>query len=235
MTAAVYIDGLNLYYGVAKPLDCKWVDLQKFLEAHFPNDDIRRIYFFEAMVSGPHRAHQAAYMAALETLPKVQVVLGEMKNKKRRCGVASCTYSGDRTWPGHEEKHTDVSIAITMVDDTHRAAYEKLILVTADTDLKPAVAMARSVRPQQKITLCIPGLEKGRIWGSKEVGVLAGKATRLDAELFVKSQFLPNFVDPNGTTHSRPALWRTAPTTAVSDWRAKHPGQWLQALPAWCS
>ncbi len=147
MTAAVYIDGFNFYYGLARPLNCRWANIEALFQAQFPNDDIRQIYFFEAMIEGPHRIHQDKYIQAVESLSSVQVVLGEMKAKNRLCKVNSCAYSGDRFWTEHEEKHTDVSIAITMVDDAHKAGYDKLILVTADTDLVPAVRMAKTIRP----------------------------------------------------------------------------------------
>lgn len=234
MTAAVYVDGFNLYYGVAKALNCRWVDLQTLFEAQFPNDDIRQIYFFEAIISGPHRVHQEAYVRAIDSLDKVQVVLGQMKDKPRTCKVDSCTFGGERMWMDHEEKHTDVSIAITMVDDAHRGGYDKLILVTGDTDLVPAVRMAKIIRPQLQITLCIPAMHKSRIFGARPIADLCDRTTRVDAELFVKSQFPRTFTDILGRRHSIPAHWRIAPKDAVRDWKRDHATDYLPNLPAWC-
>ena len=166
-------------------------------------------------------------------MPKLRVVLGEMKKKERKCYVPACTYAGLRTYPYHEEKHTDVSIAITMIEDTHRASYDKMILVTADTDLLPAVRLAKHIRPQQEIVLCMPALDKKRIFGAKPMAVIADSFTRADAELFVKCQFDENVTDANGVTHTRPAAWREAPATAVQTWRKANSDRWLPNLPNW--
>lgn len=233
VTAAVYIDGLNLYYGLAKELGCKWVDLQSYFEQHFPHDSIERIYFCEAKVVGPKVLNQEAYISALQTLPKVEVILGTMKAKQGRCKVVGCGH-GIRTWQDYEEKYTDVSLGIQIVNDTHLACFEKLILVTADTDLMPAVRMAKEIRPQQQVVLCIPGLHQKRIWGAKPIADVADKATRANAELFVRCQFPAAVQDSHGRSICRPAAWREAPKSAVQDWIRSHSGVWLDPLPKWC-
>jgi uncharacterized LabA/DUF88 family protein len=230
---AVYVDGFNLYYGVAKPLDCKWVDLEAYFERHFQNDDVRAIKFYEAIVLGNQGARQKSYLKALESSPKIAVKLGTMKEKRRSCRVGECTHSGARSYLDYEEKHTDVSIAIDIVDDTHLAAYDKIVVVTADTDLLPAIQLAKERRPQQKIALCVPALDKKRIFGAKELAVASDSFTRINVELFLQCQFEEKFVDSQGVTHTRPKDWRKAPLTAAREWRQANRGRWINKLPNW--
>ena len=48
-----------------------------------------------------------------------------------------------------EEKETDVNIAIQLVSGALLDRYDKAILVSADTDLKPAVGMVRNIQSKQ--------------------------------------------------------------------------------------
>lgn len=233
VTACVYIDGFNFYYGLAKPLNCKWVDLRTYFQRLYRSDDIKQILFFQAKILGPHLTHQEAYLNALSDMG-VDVVLGEMKRKRRHCRVSQCHFSGDRTWPDAEEKFTDVSIGIQMVHDAHRAAFEKQILVTADTDLVPAIRLAKVVRPQTQISLCIPALHKARIWGAAPIGAQVDRATQANADLLVKCQWPAVFTSPAGTVHRRPGAWQEAPLTAATDWRHLNGNHHLPVLPKWC-
>lgn len=233
MRTAVYIDGFNLQYGVARPLDCRWVNLLEAFQRQFSADEIVRINYYEAMISGPQRPHQQAYVDALQSLPQVEVVLGEMKKKRRQCRVRDCSFPASRFWDEHEEKHTDVSIAISIVDDVHRARYEKIILVTADTDLVPALRLVKSVRPSQQVTLCIPALDKDRIYGSRPLAPFCDRVTRVDAEIYLQAQFADSFVDANGQSHAKPPAWRRAPLTAARDYKKNHAGRYLTTMPGW--
>ncbi len=46
-------------------------------------------------------------------------------------------------WKKHEEKETDVNISIFMVRDAIRKSFDKFILITNDTDIVPAIKMAK--------------------------------------------------------------------------------------------
>ncbi|MCH8275123.1 MAG: NYN domain-containing protein [Armatimonadetes bacterium] len=221
MTTAVYVDGFNLYCGLARPLDCKWVDFQQYFERHFPDDDIRVVYFFEALVEGPSQARQREYIRALQTRPKIQVALGKMKRKERRCRVTACRHAGDRRYLDYEEKYTDVKIALTMLDDTHRGLFEKLILVTADTDLVPAVQLAKQRRPHQRIVVRTPALHKRR-YAAHDLRVAADHVAVADAELLLKCQFPRKLLDESGHPILRPTAWRQAPLNAVRIWQKQH-------------
>jgi hypothetical protein len=88
----IYVDGFNLYYGALRGGPYKWLNLERYFELIRKNDDIRRIHYFTAIVEGPSRANQLAYLKALETLPRVDITLGKFKTKRIRCGVQACTF-----------------------------------------------------------------------------------------------------------------------------------------------
>lgn len=78
---------------------------------------------------GRHRAYVAALKHA-----GVDPIIGHFKEKHRRC--SSC----GATWIGHEEKETDVAIAVTLVADAFTDAYDRALIISADSDLGPAIA-----------------------------------------------------------------------------------------------
>jgi hypothetical protein len=61
--------------------------------------------------------------------PAATPVLDHFKNKDREC------HSCGAEWVAHEEKETDVSIGITILNDAYKGRYEKAYLVTRDSDL----------------------------------------------------------------------------------------------------
>ena len=65
-------------------------------------------------------------------------------------------------WDGYEEKETDINIAIQLIDMAYRKQYERIIILTADTDICPAIVMAKSIAPEINITLAIPPASAGR-------------------------------------------------------------------------
>ena len=48
----IYIDGFNFYYGAVRGTPYKWLDIEKCFLRLRMNDDIRRIWYFTALVDG---------------------------------------------------------------------------------------------------------------------------------------------------------------------------------------
>jgi len=88
-------------------------------------------------------------VAAL-TARGVSPVLGNFKRKDR-----SCRTCGAR-WIGHEEKETDVNIALWLLNEAVSDSYDVAILVTRDSDIAPAVRMVRSNFPKKEIIIAAP-------------------------------------------------------------------------------
>ncbi len=62
----VYVDGFNLYYGAVRGGPYKWLDLERYFKLLRKDDELRRICYFAALLDGPRRSSQAAYLRALE-------------------------------------------------------------------------------------------------------------------------------------------------------------------------
>ena len=72
------------------------------------------------------------------------------------CHVQRCSYRGNRIFKKKEEKRTDVNIAINMVNDACSDKCEKLVLVSGDSDLVPALKMIKSLVPAKKLIVYVP-------------------------------------------------------------------------------
>ena|ERR1700722_4906471 len=150
------IDGLNLYHAIsalARP-ELKWVDLRKlakvFLKTH--SEELSGVFYFSAYadhVSESSQKCQKAHIRALE-LTNVAPILGHFKEKARKC--PSCSHR----WIGHEEKETDVNIALFLLNLAYQNAFDRVLLISNDSDLAPAIRMVRNYFPQKRITTISP-------------------------------------------------------------------------------
>ncbi len=186
----VYIDGFNLYYGAVKGGPHKWLDFQRLFSMLRPDDDIQKIWYFTALIDGPRRAFQERYLEALETLSLVEVVLGRYKFRTARCTVRGCDFDGNREFKIPEEKRTDVNIAIQMVDDAHNQRADRMILVSGDSDLVPAVHRAKQSHPEVKVIVYVPSRDPQR-GAAVELRGAADKDKTLPLVLIPRAQF-PN-------------------------------------------
>lgn len=138
----VYVDGFNLYYRVIKNSPYRWLDLARYFRLLRNRDNLLAVKYFTALVKGPGQGRQLVYWEALATTPLVRRVDGAFKEKKQLCKVTACTSTGARRFKIYEEKRTDVNIAVEMLDDAHRGACKRIILVSGDSDLVPSVRLA---------------------------------------------------------------------------------------------
>jgi len=156
----VYIDGFNLYYGAIKGGPNRWLDLEKYFRKLRHDDEVKRIYYFTAVVSGSPRKDQAIYLRALATLPLVEIRLGRFKLKDVECRVRACTFAGQKLFKMPEEKQTDVAIGIQMVLDAVDDNCDRFVLVTGDSDLLPAVRAIKLRFPKKQLILYVPATRK---------------------------------------------------------------------------
>lgn len=154
---SVFVDGFNLYHALLRFNDnrVKWLDIAALSRRLiFPQtEQIVSIYYFSAIahwLPGPAARHHK-YLKALQS-SGVKTVLGHFKNKDRGCRACGTT------WIGHEEKETDVNIALYMLRGAYRDEYDKALLVSRDSDLVPAVSMVRAEFPNKEIMAVAPPL-----------------------------------------------------------------------------
>lgn len=56
----------------------------------------------------------------------------------------------------HEEKETDVNLALAMLDLAYKDRYDHAFLLSRDSDLAPAVRMVKQNFPHKKVTVFSP-------------------------------------------------------------------------------
>lgn len=206
MRMNVYIDGFNLYYGALRGGPNKWLNLQDYFTRLRQADSIEQIYYFSALVTGNSRAKQETYLKALATLPKVNVVLGRFKQKQVFCTVAPCTHSGHRIFQMPEEKHTDVNIAVQMLDDAYQGACEGMILVSGDSDLVPGVNRVKLRYPNIQVHVYVPTRNATR-GAAVELRSTADRNRNLPLDLLRVCQFSQQVPDGAGGMISKPGTW----------------------------
>ena len=202
----VYIDGFNLYYGSVKDTPYKWLNLERLFTMLRKDDDIQAIRYFTAMIVGPRQANQQTYLNALATLPRVEVILGLFKPQTKKCHHTGCTLPQPRLFTTYEEKRTDVNIGLHMLDDAYADLCDRLILVTGDSDLVPAIYMVKSRFPKKQVTVYVPARDLTR-GAATEIRGAADKDKTLPNEMIERSQFPANIPDGHGGMIQKPADW----------------------------
>ncbi|MET3107946.1 uncharacterized LabA/DUF88 family protein [Oxalobacteraceae bacterium GrIS 2.11] len=174
-TTAVYIDGYNLYYGRLRGTSLKWLDVmrlfQNLLTQRDQNESVERITIFTAHTLATFASHgqksaaaQATYHRALKILypDKLEIVYGKHSFDKNGALLPlydeSMPYDRNkrvRVWK-LEEKKTDVNLALGMYRDAVRGLYDRIILVSNDSDVEPALQLIRQDFPHIMIGVVMP-------------------------------------------------------------------------------
>lgn len=149
------VDGFNLYHALDdlhRP-ELKWLDLWALSNRLIrpQTEELNAVYYFSALAywrPDSMKRHKA-YMRGLEA-HRVTRVLGKFKDKDRRC--PKCGWH----WKGHEEKETDVNIAITLLRLAQKNGFDRCLLISRDSDLSPAVRTVRADFKTKEITIVAP-------------------------------------------------------------------------------
>jgi uncharacterized LabA/DUF88 family protein len=137
-------------------------------------------------------------LSALETVThSVDAVLGEFKETSVRCKVCHNEF---RRW---EEKRTDVAIALHLLADAYTDQYDTAYIVSADSDLVPAIRMIHQRFPSKRVRVWFP---PGR--HSNDIRKSADFARTIPDRLVMHCQ-LPDPVGlADGTLIRKPDKWR---------------------------
>jgi len=150
----VYIDGFNLYHAIdeLKAPHLKWLDLTALSRSLLRKDEnLGTVYYFSAFATWLPAAYarHRVYVAALKH-QGVEAVMGHFKSKPRSCSVCGAK------WTAHEEKETDVHIAVRLVADALRDEFDRAIVISADSDLAPSIRIAKQYKPSKEIMVVAP-------------------------------------------------------------------------------
>lgn len=150
------MDGFNLYYGLHDEARCRllWLDLVKLAQTLRPRSVVDHVHYFTAPVLGDAAAasRQSEYQSALKAVngDGISITQGRYQSKAREC--RSC----HATWQDREEKETDVNIAVNLVADAAERRMTTAMLISADSDLIPAVRVARRLNPALVVFAAFP-------------------------------------------------------------------------------
>ncbi len=206
----VLVDGHNLYHGIddlckkftsPQSHHLKWISLYDLAKQFMSpkTDEIEKVRYFTAYLNFKNQEEaieklkrHKKYSAVLKH-EGTEEVLGKFKKKDRYCPKCNTNHKTV------EEKQTDVNIAVHIIRLAYERKYDKLFLITGDTDIIPAIKAAKEVYPEGRIELLMP---PKRVSGELKEHADNSRAIKLR---HLKAALLPEEITlANGKTITRP-------------------------------
>jgi uncharacterized LabA/DUF88 family protein len=209
---AAYIDGFNLYYGMKSRFGRRymWLDVVEMIRQLRPSDDVGVVRYFTAIVRDEPlaAANQTTYLRALKARNGAHLDIHVGRFKQRtigRCKVCRQDYlcACPTTYVSYEEKETDVALGVAMVEDAARGIGEMTVLVSADSDLIPAIEATKRIDATRPIYLAMPPSRARGASRFQGIGIFGVSKPALRA-----AQMPDVVTDPaTGLSYVRPAKW----------------------------
>lgn len=211
----VLIDGFNYYHKLKeyqqKFNKCvKWLDYRSLVESWLTESDDKdnlQIYYFSALAKwrGADSVNRhKIYIKALEKRG-ILPIYGEFKEKKihrcksnEKCSSCSCIPDKQKLIR-HEEKNSDVNLAITLIEKTLKNEYDKCFILSADNDFASAICRALELDPNKKIIIQPPPLAQKSKSRKRDYAIdnlehcAKTKALLTNFYTIIKHQFPDNF------------------------------------------
>ena len=192
-----FVDGFNLYHAIDRlgKDHLKWNDLRSVVSVFVDEQrqELREVYYFSAWADWlPSKVKRhREYVAAIQA-KGCTPIMGRFSESRAEC--RGCRNS----WKTHEEKETDVNIALQLLLGAAKDDYDTALLVSRDSDLTPAVRMVLSQFPNKTVRVISPP----KAGHSKEIAKLVGR-NRLGSikEIHLERNLLPRSV-VDGATRS---------------------------------
>ena len=201
---AVYIDGLNLYYGM-KSMGWRryyWLDVQRLSENLLrPYQRLQFVRYFTAMFlpddNDPGQVErQDAYLQALSSLPKVRIHCGFHLERTITCPYCR---SGIRRY---EEKMTDVNIAVALLEDANNNLYDAAVVISADSDLTRPIEVVHQKFANKQVRVAFPPKRH-----SLHLSDVAIASFHISRDMLRNSQLPDPVIKPDGYHVHKPANW----------------------------
>lgn len=119
--------------------------------------------------------------------------MGQFKEKRRGC------FSCGARWETHEEKETDVNIALHMLDDAYNDKFDRALLISADSDLTPPIRMVLDRFPDKQVRVITP-IGRNHSLGLVNAAGGTKNAKRMTRAHVEMALFPANVVDVDGNT-----------------------------------
>jgi len=165
MRAIVFIDGFNLYHAIQDQIRSgrneyrkyKWMNFWNLGEQYVEeNETLVAAYWFTAYISWKSasantKKERHRKLVAVSKDLGVEVVWGKFRPVTRTCR-ARC----GKEYQTHEEKRTDVKIALQIYELARIGAFDKAIVISGDSDLVPAIEMSTALNPSLQFLNIVP-------------------------------------------------------------------------------
>ncbi len=205
------IDGFNLYHSVVDAsidlagATTKWLNIKSLCESYLQiwgkDHALEEIFYFSALAThcepnnpGVVARHQT-FISCIQSTGVI-VELARFKEKQVYC--RNCK----KYTTHHEEKETDVALAIKILELCVRGKCDTIVVVTGDTDIAPAIRTARILYPHVGFRMLFPYKRK-----NKELAQLCPGSAKIKAAVYTGHQFPDPFTLTDGTTLAKPPTW----------------------------
>lgn len=198
-----YIDGFNLYFGLKEKgwRRYYWLNLREMCSRLTrPDQQLSLIRYFTSRInqSDPaKRRRQNTYLEALETLYQLEIHYGAYLGTTQSC--LKCGH----TFVKHSEKKSDVNLAVKLLTDAMDDVYDIAVLISADSDLTPAVEALKKHFPGKETLLFFPPARSSL----SLKGVCQRYGGVLNQTTLSKSQFPDTVISKTGYPLRRPDHW----------------------------
>lgn len=152
-----YIDGYNFFHATKdKPTArINFASLAtSFLDSparRLGEKQLVKVCYFSAIATWrtEDAAKHKSYINALKQTG-VEVILSHFKKKQRKC--LNC----NAKWQSHEEKESDVRIALHILEDVFDNKFDTAFILSGDSDLVPVIEKVKSRHPDKRILVALP-------------------------------------------------------------------------------
>lgn len=215
--AAFFIDGFNLYHSIDNTKSFhkyKWLNLWKLSESLIlSKEQLEDVFYFTAYTDwNADRKQRHENYVLINKNNGCKVTLGKFLKKDRTSMVecnTPCKTGSQRfcckKYIAHEEKMTDVNIAVSIVKAAALKSYEVIYLLSGDNDLIPALKTALEISPDIKIRLVLPINAKAKNLMSF-CSDYSLRYIRIKEACLASAQFSDPVII-NGTKYYKPAHW----------------------------
>jgi hypothetical protein len=197
-----YIDGFNLYFGL-KDKGWKryyWLNIQAMVKSLLPpGQSLVCTKYFTSRVKYPadKRTRQSTFLDALNTLSDFVIFYGRYQLSDQEC------YHCHRIFKIHNEKKSDVNLAVEMLTDAFQDRFDVAFLVSADADLSAPVSKVKALFPEKYIVVALPPERS-----SFELNSLASQVLPIGRAVLARSQFPDQVTTASGYVLQKPVEWK---------------------------
>jgi uncharacterized LabA/DUF88 family protein len=207
-----YIDGFNFYFGLRRTRKADkrwgisyWIDVVKLCNSFLSEEQtLEKVIYFTASPLSPERnSRQSAFLNANKLLngERFEIVRGKYLEKTITCPYCKGTISRP------EEKKTDVNISVRMVADCVLGRTDKIVLISADSDLIPPLEFIQEHYKQIGIKVYFPpsnysnDLKDNMLHHRSKPILLKNNLRRFE------NAKMPNIVERKGKRYNIPEKW----------------------------